>query len=70
MKPAVKLLITLIALTTVSGCNGGSSFLTIQENGWFKDEERGLVYCKANNLKTGADPVCFEAAIKIIEEKS
>jgi hypothetical protein len=47
----------------ISSCSSPTVFLTDQKEGWFKDHEFGLVYCKASLQKDGSvDPVCFESA--------
>jgi len=47
----------------IASCSSPTAFLTDQKEGWFKDHEFGLIYCKANLQKDGSvDPICREAA--------
>ena len=54
----------------ISSCASENIFLTDHKDGWFKSPDRGLVYCRANVKEGGvADPICFEAAVQIFENK-
>jgi hypothetical protein len=67
---AVIYLSYFFALLILSGCVKNNTFITAEKEGWFNISEDSVYYCKANNIdKTNsADPVCFEAAIKIYKD--
>jgi hypothetical protein len=54
--------ILLLTLIFLFSCSSQTKYLTNQKEGWFKDQDFGLVYCKVENKKDGStDPLCFEA---------
>ena len=64
-----KSLFLIIAVFLLSSCVSENQFLTEHKEGWFKNLDRGLVYCRANVKADGtADPVCFESAIQVFDQ--
>ncbi len=62
--------ISLFILTTLFSCSSHTKYLTSQKEGWFKDQDFGLVYCKVESGKDGLiDPSCFEAGFVKSEVK-
>jgi hypothetical protein len=65
-----KLILSISLLSTLVSCVSSDKFLTEQKDGWFRDSELGLIYCRANVQSDGsADPVCFEAGFTKIVKK-
>jgi len=52
-------------LAFLQNCSLNESFLTEQKDGWFSNNDAGLIYCRANVKNDGsADPVCFETGFE------
>jgi hypothetical protein len=66
----LKIIFSISIFSILSSCASPDKFLTEQKDGWFRDSELGLVYCRANAQNAGsADPVCFEAGFVKNEKK-
>jgi len=66
----LKIILSISLLSILASCASPDKFLTEQKDGWFRDSELGLVYCRANAENNGStDPVCFEAGFVKNEKK-